>query len=87
MLPRTRTAKFVLMHTYKINEHSNKRQKEKTGQIVVAHAFNPNNWEPEAGDFCEKFQDNQGCIQRSCLEKPKGEKKEKGLQVPHYNMM
>ena len=52
---------------------------------MVAHAFNPRIWEPEAGEFLSlrpggqpglqsEFQDSQGYTKKPCLEKPKTNK-------------
>jgi hypothetical protein len=54
---------------------------------VVAHAFNPNTWEPEAGGFLSsrpvwstKWVPGQpGLTKKPCLEKPKKKKKKKRM--------
>ena len=46
---------------------------------VVAHAFNPSNWEVEQADFWvrgqpglqSEFQDSQGYTEKTCLKKTK----------------
>jgi hypothetical protein len=55
-----------------------KRKKESKSQAMVAHAFNPNSWEAEAGRFLgsrpawsTEFQDSQDYTEKPCLEKIK----------------
>ena len=51
---------------------------------MVAHDFNANTWETEAGGFLSsrpawatEFQDSQGYTEKPCLEKPNKKKKKR----------
>jgi hypothetical protein len=53
-------------------------------QAVVAHAFNPSTWEPEAGGFLSEFQDSQGYTEKPYHEKNKNKKK---LHIKNNNLL